>query len=119
MAGQTQTRHRELPALLGQQGQCGKAALTDGNPADSHGGSSRSKEDFLGHRNAQLDNYNIPTPSFMDELPWLVPQEIFLQHKSGPNSGENVNKLQEERQEQEKQVLLLGRGRSYSMKVDR
>lgn len=54
----------------------------------------------------------------MDELPWLVPQVTSLQHKSGPNCGENVKKLQEERQEQEKQVLLLGRQRSYSTKVD-
>lgn len=54
----------------------------------------------------------------MDELPCLEPLVTFLQHKSGSNSGENVNKLQEERQEQEKQVLLLGRERSYSMKVD-
>lgn len=72
---------------------------------------------MLQHRNTQLDDYNIPTPSFMDELPWLEPQVTFLQHKSGPNSGENVNKLQEERQDL-LQVLLLGRERSYSMKVD-
>lgn len=64
---------------------------------------------MLQHRNTQPDNYNIPTPSFMDELPWLVPQVTLLHHKSGPNSGENVNKLYEERQEQEKQVLLLGK----------
>lgn len=56
--------------------------------------------------------------SFTDELPWLIPQAIFPQHKSGPNNGENVNKLEEERQEQGKQMLLLGKKeRSYSTKV--
>lgn len=42
--------------------------LTDGNPADSHGGSSRSKEDFLAlwHRNTHPEKHNVPTPLQMN-----------------------------------------------------